>query len=114
MALGSATLLFPFPHFLSVPTAAATACPMPCACRPRGHICPLRVRASLPPFVFLYPHNNVRACPPGSGKTTLLNVLSMGEPLETVPTIGLNVKRVKRGGVNMKCWCVQGPAQGRP
>ena len=39
-----------------------------------------------------------------SGKTTLLNVLSMGEPLETCPTIGLNVKRVKRGGVNLKCW----------
>ena len=27
-----------------------------------------------------------------SGKTTLLNRLSMGEPLPTIPTIGLNVK----------------------
>ena len=44
-----------------------------------------------------------------SGKTTLLNVLAEGQPLETCPTIGLNVKRVKRGGVNMKCWCVWGP-----
>ncbi len=42
------------------------------------------------------------------GKTTLLNVLAEGHPLETCPTIGLNVKRVKRGGVNLKCWCVHG------
>ena len=33
-----------------------------------------------------------------SGKTTLLNVLSNGAPVETAPTIGLNVKLVKRGG----------------
>ena len=41
-----------------------------------------------------------------SGKTTLLNVLSNGVPVETAPTIGLNVKMVKRGGVQMKCWYV--------
>lgn len=41
---------------------------------------------------------------PRRGKTTLLNVLAEGHPLETCPTIGLNVKRVKRGGVNLKCW----------
>ena len=39
-----------------------------------------------------------------SGKTTLLQVLSNGVPVETAPTIGLNVKQVKRNGVQMKCW----------
>ena len=39
-----------------------------------------------------------------SGKTTLLSVLAHGEPVETVPTIGLNVKVFKKGKVNMKCW----------
>lgn len=43
-----------------------------------------------------------------SGKTTLLNVLSQGAPAETVPTIGLNVKLVKKGGVTMKCWDIGG------
>lgn len=36
------------------------------------------------------------------GKTTLLNVLAMGYPIETCPTIGLNVKIMNRGGVQMK------------
>ena len=31
-----------------------------------------------------------------SGKTTLLNVMAMGHPVETCPTIGLNVKLVKK------------------
>ena len=39
-----------------------------------------------------------------SGKTTLLSVLAHNEPVETVPTIGLNVKVFKKGKVNMKCW----------
>jgi len=39
-----------------------------------------------------------------SGKTTLLNVLAAGRPVETCPTIGLNVKLVRKGGVQMKCW----------
>lgn len=39
-----------------------------------------------------------------SGKTTLLSVLAHGAPVETVPTIGLNVKVFKKGQVNMKCW----------
>ena len=34
-----------------------------------------------------------------SGKTTLLNQLSLNEPLATVPTIGLNVKYIKKGGI---------------
>lgn len=48
-----------------------------------------------------------------SGKTTLLSVLSDGKPVETAPTIGLNVKMVKRGGVQMKCWDLGGQSQYR-
>ena len=49
-----------------------------------------------------------------SGKTTLLSVLSDGKPVETTaPTIGLNVKMVKRGGVQMKCWDLGGQSQYR-
>jgi Arf/Sar family protein len=48
-----------------------------------------------------------------SGKTTLLSVLAHGEPVETVPTIGLNVKVFKKGSVNMKCWDIGGQAQYR-
>jgi len=48
-----------------------------------------------------------------SGKTTLLNVLASGAPVETVPTIGLNVKMVRKGGVQMKCWDIGGQAQYR-
>ena len=39
---------------------------------------------------------------PRSGKTTLLNVLSMGHAIETLPTVGLNVKIMKKEGVSMK------------
>jgi len=49
-----------------------------------------------------------------SGKTTLLNQLCMGEALPTAPTIGLNVKQVKKGGVTMKMWDLGGQAQYRP
>lgn len=48
-----------------------------------------------------------------SGKTTLLSVLAHGEPVETVPTIGLNVKVFKKGQVNMKCWDIGGQEQYR-
>ena len=48
-----------------------------------------------------------------SGKTTFLNVMAMGHPVETVPTIGLNVKVVKKGGVVMKCWDIGGQEQYR-
>mmetsp|Transcript_9855 Transcript_9855/g.16363 ORF Transcript_9855/g.16363 Transcript_9855/m.16363 type:complete len:192 (-) Transcript_9855:469-1044(-) len=48
-----------------------------------------------------------------SGKTTLLQVLSRDAPVETAPTIGLNVKMVKRGGVQMKCWDLGGQTQYR-
>mmetsp|Transcript_20568 Transcript_20568/g.41178 ORF Transcript_20568/g.41178 Transcript_20568/m.41178 type:complete len:178 (-) Transcript_20568:518-1051(-) len=48
-----------------------------------------------------------------SGKTTLLSVLAHNQPVETVPTIGLNVKVFKKGKVNMKCWDIGGQAQYR-
>ncbi|CAD8181823.1 unnamed protein product [Paramecium octaurelia] len=35
------------------------------------------------------------------GKTTMLNQLSMGEPSFTVPTVRLNVRTLKKGGVTM-------------
>lgn len=43
-----------------------------------------------------------------SGKTTLLQVLADGCPVDTVPTVGLNVKMIKKGGVSMKCWDLAG------
>eukprot|EP01063_Lacrimia_lanifica_P040786 TRINITY_DN9385_c0_g2_i1.p4 TRINITY_DN9385_c0_g2~~TRINITY_DN9385_c0_g2_i1.p4 ORF type:complete len:180 (+),score=85.85 TRINITY_DN9385_c0_g2_i1:90-629(+) len=43
-----------------------------------------------------------------SGKTTLLNILSTGFPAETMPTVGLNVKSVKKEGVMMKVWDLGG------
>ncbi|KAJ1445887.1 ADP-ribosylation factor family-domain-containing protein [Pelagophyceae sp. CCMP2097] len=48
-----------------------------------------------------------------SGKTTLLNVIAAGRPVETCPTIGLNVKLIRKGGVQMKCWDIGGQAQYR-
>ena len=48
-----------------------------------------------------------------SGKTTLLNQLNMGEAIPTAPTIGLNVKYMKKGGVNMKIWDIGGQVQYR-
>ena len=48
-----------------------------------------------------------------SGKTTLLNVLSVGAPLETMPTIGLVVKMFQKEGVTMKLWDLGGQARFR-
>ena len=48
-----------------------------------------------------------------SGKTTLLNVLSEGVAVETIPTVGLNVRMIKKGGVQMKCWDLAGGEQYR-
>ncbi|CAK62720.1 unnamed protein product (macronuclear) [Paramecium tetraurelia] len=48
------------------------------------------------------------------GKTTMLNQLSMGDPSFTVPTVGLNVRTVKKGGVTMKIWDIGGQIQYRP
>ena len=43
-----------------------------------------------------------------SGKTTILSILSSGYPAETMPTVGLNVKAVKKEGVMMKVWDLGG------
>jgi len=48
-----------------------------------------------------------------SGKTTLLSVLAHGEPVETVPTIGLNVKVFRKNNVDIKCWDIGGQTQYR-
>ena len=48
-----------------------------------------------------------------SGKTTILNILSSGYPSETMPTVGLNVKSVKKEGVRMKVWDLGGQEQFR-
>lgn len=42
------------------------------------------------------------------GKTTLVNQLAFGESLPTAPTIGLNVKHIKKGGVAIKVWDIGG------
>mmetsp|Transcript_7485 Transcript_7485/g.7712 ORF Transcript_7485/g.7712 Transcript_7485/m.7712 type:complete len:178 (-) Transcript_7485:80-613(-) len=49
-----------------------------------------------------------------SGKSTLLHVLSGGQtPIHTAPTIGVNIKEVRNGGVAMKCWDLGGQSQYR-
>ncbi len=48
-----------------------------------------------------------------SGKTTMLNQLSMGQALPSAPTIGLNIKQVKKDGINMKVWDIGGQVQFR-
>ena len=48
-----------------------------------------------------------------SGKTTLLGVLADGHPIDTVPTIGLDVRTLRRGRVQMKCWDLGGQEQYR-
>lgn len=48
-----------------------------------------------------------------SGKTTLLSVLSLGHAVDTLPTIGLNVKNMTRDGVTMKCFDLGGQTRFR-
>ena len=43
-----------------------------------------------------------------SGKTTLLQVLAAGHAAETFPTVGLNVKMVRKQGVQLKVWDLGG------
>ncbi|KAL5889349.1 hypothetical protein ACKVWC_004581 [Pyricularia oryzae] len=44
-----------------------------------------------------------------AGKTSLLRVLSGGEfTIDTIPTVGFNMKKVQRGHVTMKCWDMGG------
>jgi ADP-ribosylation factor-like protein 8 len=46
-----------------------------------------------------------------SGKTTLLHMLADGTAVETIPTVGLNVRMIQKGGVKMKCWDLAGGQQ---
>ncbi|ODA80385.1 hypothetical protein RJ55_03343 [Drechmeria coniospora] len=44
-----------------------------------------------------------------AGKTSLLRVLAGGEfTLDSIPTVGFNMKRVHRGHVSIKCWDIGG------
>ena len=48
-----------------------------------------------------------------SGKSTLVGQLCNGEPANVGPTIGVDIKNFKRGGLNMKVWDLGGQAQYR-
>jgi len=64
----------------------------------------------------LFTERKVELCLVGlenSGKSSLLNVLSVGYPVETLPTVGLNVKMVKKQGIAMKVWDLGGQEQFR-
>ncbi|KAF7875364.1 hypothetical protein EAF04_002536 [Stromatinia cepivora] len=44
-----------------------------------------------------------------AGKTSLLRVLAGGEfTLDSIPTVGFNMKRVQKGHVTLKCWDLGG------
>ncbi|KAL8954015.1 MAG: hypothetical protein Q9222_000137 [Ikaeria aurantiellina] len=44
-----------------------------------------------------------------AGKTSLLRVLAGGEfTIDSIPTVGFNMKRVQRGHVTLKCWDLGG------
>ncbi|CAJ2502019.1 Uu.00g048720.m01.CDS01 [Anthostomella pinea] len=50
-----------------------------------------------------------------AGKTSLLRVLSGGEfTVDSIPTVGFNMKRVQRGHVTLKCWDLGGQPRFRP
>ncbi|CAD6577300.1 MAG: hypothetical protein CYPHOPRED_000216 [Cyphobasidiales sp. Tagirdzhanova-0007] len=49
-----------------------------------------------------------------AGKTSLVNVLSAGQfSEEMVPTVGFNMKKVKKGNVTIKLWDIGGQARFR-
>mmetsp|Transcript_982 Transcript_982/g.973 ORF Transcript_982/g.973 Transcript_982/m.973 type:complete len:178 (-) Transcript_982:32-565(-) len=48
-----------------------------------------------------------------SGKTTFVNYLSGGNPGKTAPTIGINVKTLRKGNLIMKVWDLGGQVQYR-
>ncbi|KAK0734010.1 P-loop containing nucleoside triphosphate hydrolase protein [Lasiosphaeria miniovina] len=50
-----------------------------------------------------------------AGKTSLLRVLSGAEfTIDSIPTVGFNMKRVQRGHVTLKCWDLGGQPRFRP
>lgn len=49
-----------------------------------------------------------------AGKTTLVNLLSTGQFTEDrIPTVGFNMRRVRKGGVTLKLWDLGGQARFR-
>ncbi|KAF3017539.1 ADP-ribosylation factor-like protein 8B [Neopestalotiopsis sp. 37M] len=50
-----------------------------------------------------------------AGKTSLLRVLAGGEfTIDSIPTVGFNMKKVTRGHVTLKCWDLGGQPRFRP
>ncbi|KAF2664654.1 ADP-ribosylation factor family protein [Microthyrium microscopicum] len=50
-----------------------------------------------------------------AGKTSLLRVLAGGEfTIDTIPTVGFNMKKVQQGHVTLKCWDLGGQPRFRP
>ena len=44
-----------------------------------------------------------------AGKSTLINSLSTGEfDEDTIPTVGVNIRAVKKGKINLKIWDLGG------
>ncbi|KAF4990560.1 hypothetical protein FGRMN_8375 [Fusarium graminum] len=51
----------------------------------------------------------------GCGKISLLRVLAGGEfTIDSIPTVGFNMKRIQRGNVTIKCWDLGGQPRFRP
>ena len=48
-----------------------------------------------------------------AGKTTILHKLKIGETIETIPTIGFNVEKLKYKGLNITVWDIGGQIQNR-
>ena len=49
-----------------------------------------------------------------AGKTTLINSLATGEfDQDTIPTIGFNLRQVKKGAVDIRIWDLGGQARFR-
>ena len=48
-----------------------------------------------------------------AGKTTILHKLKIGETVETIPTIGFNVEKLKYKGLNITVWDIGGQIQNR-
>eukprot|EP01061_Rhynchopus_euleeides_P035250 TRINITY_DN59385_c0_g1_i1.p2 TRINITY_DN59385_c0_g1~~TRINITY_DN59385_c0_g1_i1.p2 ORF type:complete len:188 (+),score=86.69 TRINITY_DN59385_c0_g1_i1:242-805(+) len=43
-----------------------------------------------------------------AGKTTLLNVISDGKAKDTIPTVGLNIRKINKGNISIKLWDIGG------
>eukprot|EP01060_Flectonema_neradi_P000234 TRINITY_DN1015_c8_g1_i1.p1 TRINITY_DN1015_c8_g1~~TRINITY_DN1015_c8_g1_i1.p1 ORF type:complete len:208 (+),score=33.59 TRINITY_DN1015_c8_g1_i1:53-625(+) len=43
-----------------------------------------------------------------AGKTTLLNVISDGKAKDTIPTVGLNIRKIRKGNISIKLWDIGG------